>query len=57
MEKRAGELEALYLKAVEADPTSFDALAALAGFYGSQDQEENMELAKRHVWLLDPGRN
>jgi len=57
MEKRTGELEALYLKAVEADPTSFDALAALAGFYGSQGQEKNMELAKRYVRLLDPARN
>ena len=57
MEKRTGELEALYLKAVEADPTSFDALAALAGFYGSQGQEKNMELANRYVRLLDPGRN
>src|SRR5207248_2661687 len=45
MEKRTSELEALYLKAVEADPTSFDALAALAGFYGSQGQQKNMELA------------
>ena len=57
MEKRTSELEALYLKAVEADPTSFDALAALAGFYGSQGQEKNMELANRYVRLLDPGRN
>ena len=57
MEKRTGELEDLYVKAVEADPTSFDAFAALAGFYGAQANERKYVLANRYMGLLDLGHN
>jgi tetratricopeptide (TPR) repeat protein len=56
MENRSGELEDLYLKAVEADPISFDALASLAGFYGSEAQKKKYELANKYAWVLDLSR-
>ena len=46
LEKRPAELEELYLGAVRADPTSFDALASLASFYASE-REKNIPSAAK----------
>jgi len=46
-EKTTVDLEDLYLKAFQADPTSFDALGALAGFYVSEAQKKKYEFANR----------
>lgn len=46
LEKRPAELEDLYLSAVKADPTSFDALASLASFYASE-REKNIPTASK----------
>ena len=47
IEKKNGDLEDLYLKAFQADPTSLDALASLAGFYASEGPKKKYNFANR----------
>lgn len=57
-EKETAKLEGLYGKAVEANPASYPAELALAGFYSS-DAQGKYDLAEKHAraaMKLDPGR-
>ena len=56
LEGKSGELEGLYLSAVKADPKSYDAVAALVGFYASEGQKKKYELVNRYARLLAPDR-
>lgn len=47
-EKQSEQLEALYLKAVEANPKSYGARMALAGFYAA-GANAKLELAEKHA--------
>src|SRR5207248_8193709 len=52
IEKKNGDLEDLYLKAFQADPTSLDALASLAGFYASEGPKKKYNFANRMATFL-----
>ena len=57
-EKRLGELESFYRKAVEADPKNYGAQMTLAGFY-STDAQKKYELTEKHAreaLAISPGR-
>lgn len=57
-EKKAGELEGIYKKAVEANPRSYPALMSLANFYGS-DAQKKYDLSEkfaRDAQKSDPER-
>lgn len=56
LEGKSGELEGLYLSAVKADPKSYDAVAALVGFYASEGQKKKYELTNIYAQLLAPDR-
>ena len=56
LEGKSGELEGLYLSAVKADPKSYDAVAALAGFYVSEGQKKKSEVMNRYTQLVAPDR-
>lgn len=56
LEGKSSELEGLYLSAVKADPKSYDAVAALVGFYASEGQKKKYELMNRYAQLLAPDR-
>ena len=47
-EKRDGEIEGFYLKAVQADPRSYPALMAIAGFY-SGDAQKKYDLSEKYA--------
>jgi len=57
-EKRTDQLESLYRKAVESNPGYYQALMAMAGFYGS-DSQKKYDLAEKYLrdaLRLDPDR-
>jgi tetratricopeptide (TPR) repeat protein len=58
LEKNPAEMEANYLKAVQADPKNYPALTTLAGFYSSPPRQ-NLDAATKYAqqaWQLDPSR-
>jgi tetratricopeptide (TPR) repeat protein len=58
LEKNPAEMEANYLKAVEADPKNYLALTTLARFYSSPPRQ-NLDAATRYAqqaWQLDSSR-
>ncbi len=58
LEKNPAEMEANYLKAVEADPKNYHALTTLARFYSSPPQLKLDAATKyaQQAWQLDPSR-
>ncbi|MGA3167156.1 MAG: tetratricopeptide repeat protein [Terriglobia bacterium] len=58
LEKNPSEMEANYLKAVEADPKNYPALTTLARFYSSPPQLKLDAATKyaQQAWQLDPSR-
>jgi tetratricopeptide (TPR) repeat protein len=59
LEKNPAEVEANYLKAVEADPKNYHALTTLARFYSSPPRQ-NLDAATKYAqqaWQLDPSRS
>lgn len=57
-EKQTAQLESFYLKAVEADPRSYNARMALAGFYstGANPKYDPIEKHAREAVSIAPGR-